>query len=122
MGTPIPPEQHQQDYQHIGSAECSSRGMTCTSLRVSIGKVPTKHKKYLMVWNIAGVVQVKIVVKVRGQHIGNRTYTGAQTIKTTKRKGSHCGKCTATCAGVMNFFFLSNEPENPLSESVNHRI
>ncbi len=46
----------------------------CTSLHV-MGAL-----EYLMVWNIPGVVQVKIVVKVRGQHIANRTYTGAQTI------------------------------------------
>ena len=69
------------------SAECSSRGMTCTSLRVSIGKVPTQKKKYFMVWNISGVVQVKIVVKVRGQHIANRTYTGAQTNKAKELGG-----------------------------------
>ncbi len=39
------------------------------SLRVSIGKLPTQQKKYFMVLNISGHVQVKMVVKLRGQHI-----------------------------------------------------
>ncbi len=46
-------------------------------LRVSTGKVSHHRKKDIMILNTS--LQVEIVVKMRGQHIAYRDYTGAQT-------------------------------------------
>ena len=49
------------------------------TVRASTRKVSRHRKKDLMDLNTLGAVQVKIVVKLRGQHIAYRDYTGAQT-------------------------------------------
>ncbi len=61
-----------QDSQLSRSAKHSLEGMTCRCFRVSTGKLRGHKEKDLMVPNTLGCVQVKIVVKLLGQHIAYR--------------------------------------------------
>ncbi len=63
-----------------------SESLTCRCLRLSTGKPPTQQRKNLMGLNTLDRVQVKTVVKSRGQHIANWVYIGAKTIIGTNQQ------------------------------------